>query len=58
MEDKSCSATFVTAHLGLAEVYAALNAIKEVTWSIDKPVFEALTHAWEKGTDVGGMTQI
>ena len=49
MEDKSCPANCVTARLDVAQEYAVPNAIKEVDWSINKPVLVALTHAWEKG---------
>ena len=37
------------------QVYAALNAIGEVSWSINTPVYEALMHAWEQRMQIGSM---
>ncbi len=38
-----------------AQVYAALNAIGEVAWSINGPVVDALKHAWDEGMRIGNM---
>ena len=44
-----------TARLASMQVYAALNAIGEVSWSINTPVYEALMHAWEQRMQIGSM---
>ena len=38
-----------------AQVYAALNAIGEVAWSINGPVEDALKHAWDEGMRIVNM---
>ena len=38
-----------------AQVYAALNAIGEVAWSINGPVVDALKHAGDEGMLIGNM---
>ena len=37
------------------QVYAALNAIGEVAWCINRPVLDALKHAGERGMQIGSM---
>ncbi len=38
-----------------AQVYAALNAIGEVAWSINTPIVDALKHAWDENMRIGNM---
>ena len=37
------------------QVYAALNAIGEVSWSINTPIYEVLMQAWEQRMQIGSM---
>ena len=37
------------------QVYAALNAIGEVAWCINRPVLDALKHAGDRGMQIGSM---
>ena len=41
--------------VGLVQIYAALNAIGEVSWSINAPMYEALMHAWGQRMQIGSM---
>lgn len=36
-------------------MYAALNAIGEVAWSINAPIYEALMQAWGQRMQIGSM---
>ena len=39
-------------------MYAALNAIGEVAWCINRPVLDALKHAGDRGMQIGSMPPV